>query len=227
MKKIALLMDVDGTLVTGRDGKGSSTWEAVLEECRMRGVSFDRDEEFLRRYVSGEEEKVLEEWMLYDLERISRVYDGEVEERAMKRLRYREGVRELVEYAKRMGWEIELVSAGFSPLIRRIAEELGVEVGIDPGIEVKEHRYRRLVTGRVKGEYVKRKKKEGYFVIYIGDGFNDREAFREADLSISVRAHQQEAIYADLKEALAIIKAKVQELQQSQGGECGEAYQRL
>jgi len=201
MEKVAVLMDVDGTIIQYRDGTPASTWRIMF---RVLGIDSSRSLEYMRRYreVTGEEkEKLIREWIEHDLGEINKKYRKGAVDAAMRELVYAPGLLEFVEYARRRGWKIGLVSAGFSPLLERIAQELGVEVLLS--LEIRER------EGRFEFEYVniidveeKRKKVEefqagGYYVVYIGDGPNDREALAAADLGICIGGDTKADYHAD------------------------------
>jgi len=105
--------------------------------------------------------------------------------------------RELVERLKEMGYKVVIATGDSSSLADRVGEELGVKVykGLSPDQKV---------------ELVRELKGEG--VMFVGDGVNDAQAMREADVGVAVSTGTDIAKYAgdvivpNLQSLLVLIK---------------------
>jgi copper-(or silver)-translocating P-type ATPase len=105
--------------------------------------------------------------------------------------------RELVERLKEMRYKVVIATGDSSSLADRVGEELGVKVykGLSPDQKV---------------ELVRELKGEG--VMFVGDGVNDAQAMREADVGVAVSTGTDIAKYAgdvivpNLQSLLVLIK---------------------
>ena len=208
-EKIYVLLDVDGTLIEDRSGRFYSTWEAMLDTA---GCEKARTEKFLKRYLSAKEREkreILGEWMKHDLNILSRNYSAESVDRAMDRIFYTPGAVTFVRRAKERGWEVGLISAGFTPLVERIADDLGVSIVLSVPMEYREGEfsYTGIVDAEEKAQKVRELKEEGYRVVYVGDGPNDWKAMKEADLAICVgRCSTNARLVRDFYQVLDVVE---------------------
>lgn len=90
--------------------------------------------------------------------------------------------RALVEYLKRRGLNLVIISGDHEAPTRRLAETLGIE------------RYFAETLPENKADIVQRLRAEGDFVCYIGDGINDAIALKSAQLSISLKGASTAAV---------------------------------
>ena len=109
------------------------------------------------------------------------------------------GARTTVRVLKRLGYRFAIVSGGFSQLVDRLADDLGIDYSRANELEIVDGR----LTGRVLGEIVDRAGKAASLrefaarsglplsaTIAIGDGANDLDMLNEAGLGIAFNAKQ-------------------------------------
>ena len=112
-------------------------------------------------------------------------------------LAYTPGARTMIRTLKRLGYRFALVSGGFTPIIARIAEELGIDYFRANDLEIEDG----VLTGRVLGTVVDRAGKAAALrefaqaagipvknTVAIGDGANDLDMLAAAGLGIAFNA---------------------------------------
>ena len=112
-------------------------------------------------------------------------------------LAYTPGARTMIRTLKRLGYRFALVSGGFTPIIARIAEELGIDYFRANDLEIEGG----VLTGRVLGTVVDRAGKAAALrefaeaagipvknTVAIGDGANDLDMLAAAGLGIAFNA---------------------------------------
>ena len=179
-----VVMDVDSTLIQGEviemlaAHAGCEAEVAAVTERAMRG-ELDFAESLHQRVaqLAGVPASALDE-----------VYDSLV---------YTPGARTMIRTLKRLGYRFALVSGGFTQLIERMAEELGIDYTQANELEIVDG----ALTGRVVGEVVDRAGKAealrrfaaeaGISVkntVAIGDGANDLDMLAASGLGIAFNA---------------------------------------
>lgn len=130
----------------------------------------------------------------------------EVLDRVYDRVDLTPGARTFIRTLKRLGFKVALVSGGFSPIVQRLADEVGVKRVAANELEVVDG----VLTGRVVGEIVDRAGKARVLEAYaadndislsqtvaIGDGANDLDMLAAAGLGIAFNAKPIVAESAD------------------------------
>lgn len=127
-------------------------------------------------------------------------------DRVRERVRLTPGARTFVRTLKRLGFQVALVSGGFLPIVRGLADELGVRHVAANDLEVVDG----VLTGRVVGEVVDRAGKARVLAriadefdipldqtVAVGDGANDLDMLALAGLGIAFNAKPVVAESAD------------------------------
>ncbi len=130
----------------------------------------------------------------------------EAMDRVRERVRLTPGARTFVRTLKRLGFQVALVSGGFLPIVRSLADELGVRHVAANDLEVVDG----VLTGRVVGEIVDRAGKARVLrriadefdipleqTVAVGDGANDLDMLAVAGLGIAFNAKPVVAESAD------------------------------
>jgi phosphoserine phosphatase len=112
-------------------------------------------------------------------------------------IRLTPGARTFVRTLKRLGYTVAIVSGGFTPVVERLAADLGIDHAVANDLEVVDGR----LTGRVVGEVVDRAGKAAVLqriaaaegipleqTVAIGDGANDLDMLGVAGLGIAFNA---------------------------------------
>ena len=179
-----VVMDVDSTLIQGEviemlaDHAGCRDEVANVTAAAMRGELDFADSLRARvRLLEGVPVKALDE-----------VYDS---------LLYTPGARTMVRTLKRLGYRFAMVSGGFTHVVERIAEDLGVHYHAANRLEVDGD----VLTGRIIGPVVDRPGKAIALqrfaddagialnnTVAIGDGANDLDMLATAGLGIAFNA---------------------------------------
>ena len=179
-----VVMDVDSTLIQGEviemiaAHAGFEAEVAAITESAMNGdIDFSESLAARVKLLEGVDEAAL-----------SVVYDALV---------YAPGARTMIRTLKRLGYRFALVSGGFTQIIERIAEELGVDYFAANELEVVDGK----LTGRIVGEVIDRAGKADALrrfadearipvrnTVAIGDGANDLDMLAAAGLGIAFNA---------------------------------------
>lgn len=188
-----LVMDVDSTLIQGEviemlaAHAGCEDEVARITEAAMRGeLDFEQSLRQRVRLLAGVPESALDA-----------VYDQVV---------LTKGARTLVRSLARLGYRFALVSGGFTPIVQRIADRLGIHHCRANDLEVVDGK----LTGEIVGDVVDRAGKatalrefaalEGLplsATVAIGDGANDLDMLATAGLGIAYNAKPVVARAAD------------------------------
>jgi phosphoserine phosphatase len=123
--------------------------------------------------------------------------DAAVVERVRKAVRLTPGARTLVRTLKRLGFQVGVVSGGFTQVTDALQEELGLDFASANTLEVVDGK----LTGRVTGEIVDRAGKARLLrrfaaeagvplaqTVAIGDGANDLDMLNAAGLGVAFNA---------------------------------------
>ncbi len=183
MKLIAF--DLEGTLV-----KSVSSWV----ELHKRFGTWEKGKEYAERFFAGEFDYV--KWAELD----ASLWKGHTREEIMEwaeSVEYMDGARELIEFLRRNGFKIAILSSGLMCLAERIARELDVDYVFANELIFDENG---VVTGKVnpivdfksKGAILRelKEKLKPELTVAVGDGFNDIAMFMEADVSIAINPHE-------------------------------------
>ncbi|SHK21000.1 phosphoserine phosphatase [Pseudonocardia thermophila] len=182
--KRLIVFDVDSTLIQGEviemlaEYAGAEAEVAAITEAAMRG-ELDFTESLHRRVetLAGLPASVLDE--------------------VAARIELTPGARTTIRTLKRLGFRIGVVSGGFTAVIRRLVDELGLDFMAANELEIVDGR----LTGRVVGEIVDRPGKaaalrrfaESFDIpleqcVAVGDGANDIDMISSAGLGIAFNA---------------------------------------
>jgi phosphoserine phosphatase len=179
-----VVMDVDSTLIQGEviemiaAHAGCEAQVAAVTERAMRGeIDFATSLHERVALLAGVPESALDD-----------VYAALV---------FTPGARTMIRTLKRLGYRFALVSGGFTRLIDRMADELGIDYHAANELEVVDGR----LTGRVLGEVVDRAGKADALrrfaddaripiknTVAIGDGANDLDMLAASGLGIAFNA---------------------------------------
>jgi phosphoserine phosphatase len=107
------------------------------------------------------------------------------------------GARTFIRTLKRLGYTVAIVSGGFTPVVERLAADLGIDHAVANDLEVVDG----LLTGRVLGQIVDRAGKAAVLrriaasehipleqTVAVGDGANDLDMLAAAGLGIAFNA---------------------------------------
>ncbi|RYJ07205.1 MAG: phosphoserine phosphatase SerB [Actinomycetales bacterium] len=179
-----VVMDVDSTLIQGEviemlaEHAGHAAEVASVTEQAMRGeLDFEASLRARVAMLEGVPASALDE-----------VHDA---------LQYTPGARTMIRTLKRLGYKFALVSGGFTQLIERMAEDLGIDYFAANELEIVDGR----LTGRVLGTVVDRAGKAEALrrfaaeanisvknTVAIGDGANDLDMLAAAGLGVAFNA---------------------------------------
>ena len=179
-----VVMDVDSTLIQGEviemiaAHAGFEAEVAAITESAMNGdIDFSESLAARVKLLEGVDEAAL-----------TAVYDALV---------YAPGARTMIRTLKRLGYRFALVSGGFTQIIERIAEELGVDYFAANELEVVDGK----LTGRIIGDVIDRAGKADALrrfadearipvrnTVAIGDGANDLDMLAASGLGIAFNA---------------------------------------
>lgn len=202
-----VVMDVDSTLIA----------QEVIELIAVHAGTQDEVAEITERAMQGELD------FSASLEaRVATLAGVNVAslDQVLSAITFSPGAPELVAECHRRGWEVALVSGGFTEIVQHLAATLGITRFQANFLEVKDA----VLTGRTTGQVVDRAFKETALRAYaqeldiplehtvaIGDGANDLDMIGAAGIGIAFNAKpivQKQApycIFDRLDNALAVI----------------------
>ncbi|MFD1858667.1 phosphoserine phosphatase SerB [Aeromicrobium camelliae] len=179
-----VVMDVDSTLIQGE----------VIEMLAEHAGCADEVAEVTERAMRGELDFAAS---LHErVARLEGVPAGALDA-VYERISYTPGARTLVRTLKRLGYRFALVSGGFTQIIERIADDLGIDYYAANELEISDG----VLTGKVVGDVVDRAGKAAALrrfaaeagiaernTVAIGDGANDLDMLAAAGLGIAFNA---------------------------------------
>ncbi|MFD9127614.1 phosphoserine phosphatase SerB [Kitasatospora sp. NPDC059571] len=123
--------------------------------------------------------------------------DAAVVEKVRTEVRLTPGARTLIRTLKRLGYQVAIVSGGFTQVTDHLVDQLGLDFAAANTLEVEDGRF----TGRVTGEIVDRAGKARWLArfaeragvplaqtVAIGDGANDLDMLNAAGLGVAFNA---------------------------------------
>ena len=202
--RILLALDCDGTLTE----EPYTCWLPVHKRAGTLQNNIERRE----RYNRGE--ITIEEFVREELQDVfSLIADpNTVEEIVNQDVRFRRGVEDFVKSYKEKV-EMAVISAGCPPVVKKIAEKVGLERVYTHKYTVMEEggkkivKLERAMDGQRKAEILQEYRKRGYTVIYLADVTGEikkfeLEALQTADYSIVIRNYPKTEISFGKKEAV-------------------------
>ena len=180
------VLDVDGTLIEEEVidllGKEADC-EKEVAQLTIHAMRGELDfEESLRKRVS-----LLEGLSL------------DVFERLYSQIHLSKNAKQFIKFLQEHDIEVGLVSGGFTPIVERLATELGIKLIAANRLEAKDG----LLTGKLEGEIITREVKEETLIrwgkelnlpiektIAIGDGANDLAMLQRAGLGVAFCAKE-------------------------------------
>ena len=180
------VLDVDGTLIEEEVidllGKEADC-EKEVAQLTIHAMRGELDfEESLRKRVS-----LLEGLSL------------DVFERLYSQIHLSKNAKHFIKFLQEHDIEVGLVSGGFTPIVERLATELGIKLIAANRLEAKDG----LLTGKLEGEIITREVKEETLIrwgkelnlpiektIAIGDGANDLAMLQRAGLGVAFCAKE-------------------------------------
>lgn len=178
-----MVSDVDSTLISEEvidllaQEAGTASQVAQITEAAMRGnLDFSDSLQARTRFLAGLDEAAFD-----------RVY---------RQIHIRPGVRALVDWVHQQGAYFGVVSGGFTPVVRRLADDLGLDCFHANTLEVAEGK----LTGKVSGEIVTAATKASLLQTWhqefardlstgaLGDGANDIPMLLQADCGVAIHS---------------------------------------
>ncbi|MGH3314145.1 MAG: phosphoserine phosphatase SerB [Streptomyces sp.] len=179
-----IVMDVDSTLIQ----------DEVIELFAAHAGCEDEVAEVTARAMRGELDF---EQSLHARVALLAGLDVSVVDKVRKDVRLTPGARTLVRTLKRLGYQVGVVSGGFTQVTDALQEELGLDFAAANTLEVVDGR----LTGRVTGDIVDREGKARLLrrfaaeagvpleqTVAIGDGANDLDMLNAAGLGVAFNA---------------------------------------
>ncbi|NPA47298.1 MAG: HAD-IB family phosphatase [Thermococci archaeon] len=199
-----IALDLEGTLVKTR-----SSWV----ELHKKFGTWEEGKKYADMFFSGKISYSV--WAKLD----ASLWKGHTRDEIMEwvnSVEYMEGAKELIEFLRKHGFKIAIISSGLMCLTRKVARELGVDYAIANELVFDENG---VITGEVKphvdfkgkGYLLKQLKRRlsPVLTIAVGDGFNDVSMFKQADVSIAVNPYEgvkADYVVKDLHEAREVIE---------------------
>jgi phosphoserine phosphatase len=192
--KRLVVLDMDSTLIQGEVidelARENGAYERVAEithEAMSGRIKFDESLKLRCQHLKG-----------LSLEDLDRVY---------KKVVLTPGAKDLIEVLKKLGYKIAVISGGFTFVLDRLKEELGIDYAYANTLELKDG----LLTGNVIPPIINAQRKADLLdiiakqqqialdqVIAIGDGANDLLMLEKAGLGIAFNAKPLVREQADL-----------------------------
>lgn len=182
--RILLIMDVDSTVIQ----------EEVIELLAARAGVQTAVKEVTDRAMAGELDF---EQSLRERVRLLAGLPDSIYSEVFQDVNFTQGAHELVSRFHSLGHEVALVSGGFTPVVKMIAENLGIKHFKANELESMDSR----LTGNVQGKVVDRAAKAENLrqlaaelkidlrnTIAVGDGANDLDMLAAAGLGVAFRA---------------------------------------
>jgi phosphoserine phosphatase len=179
-----VVMDVDSTLIQ----------DEVIELFAAHAGCEEQVAEVTARAMRGELDF---EQSLHARVALLAGLDASVVEKVRRQVRLTPGARTLVRTLKRLGYQVGVVSGGFTQVTDALREELGLDFAAANDLEIVDG----VLTGRVTGEVVDRPGKARRLrrfaaeagvplaqTVAIGDGANDLDMLNAAGLGVAFNA---------------------------------------
>ncbi|MGW8380566.1 phosphoserine phosphatase SerB [Streptomyces sp. ODS28] len=179
-----VVMDVDSTLIQ----------DEVIELFAAHAGCEDEVAEVTARAMRGELDF---EQSLHARVELLAGLDESVVDKVRQEVRLTPGARTLVRTLKRLGYQVGVVSGGFTQITDALQEELGLDFAQANTLEAEDGKF----TGRVTGEIVDREGKARLLrrfaeqagvpleqTVAIGDGANDLDMLNAAGLGVAFNA---------------------------------------
>lgn len=178
--KIAVVLDFDGT-ITYHD-----VFEKLLDEYTSENWR-------LYDYLVEKGQLKLEEAIKKQFELIKHAGLNKLSESASKYLETRKGFKEFAEFCEAKGIELIIASAGLDLYIEKLLKKEGIKatcfcmkVKHESELHLEIPSYD-LSYVNFKQHVVEELKKKQYYVIYVGDGFNDFWAAKSANMTLAIK----------------------------------------
>ncbi len=194
-RKRLLISDMDSTMITV---------ECIDELADFAGVKSDVAS-ITRRAMEGELD--FAEALAERVALLAGLPVGVIDEVYAERVRPMPGARILVQTMRRFGAVTALVSGGFAPFARRVAEDLGFETAIANRLETADGRLTGRVLPPITGADAKLSALTQLMrshdlrpdeTLAVGDGANDLPMIKAAGLGVAFRPHKLLADASDV-----------------------------
>lgn len=179
-----IVMDVDSTLIQGE----------VIEMLAARANSLDEVSRITEQAMQGELD--FAEALRARVKTLAGLPASTLDD-VFDQVQYAPGARTMIRTLKRLGYRFALVSGGFTHIIARIAQELGIDYYAANELEIHDD----VITGNLVGPIVDRAGKAAALrdfasqarigiknTIAIGDGANDLDMLAASGLGIAFNA---------------------------------------
>ena len=180
------LLDVDGTLIE----------EEVID---LLGKEADCEKEVAQLTIQAMRGELDFEASLRKRVSLLEGLSVDVFERLYSQIHLSKNAKNFIKFLQEHDIEVGLVSGGFTPIVERLATELGIKLIAANRLEAKDG----LLTGKLEGEIITREVKEETLIrwvkeldlpiektIAIGDGANDLAMLQRAGLGVAFCAKE-------------------------------------